>query len=69
MVGGSGCAPIAFFPAPPPLLRALARVSLKACAQQAAALLMMAEQVATLGLAAAALFWSHVETLERRLAA
>jgi hypothetical protein len=28
----------------------------------------MAEQVATLGLAAALLFWSHVEAVERRLA-
>jgi len=36
--------------------------------QSRAALLMMAEQVTTLGLAAALLFWSHVEALERRLA-
>jgi len=36
--------------------------------QNRAALLMMAEQVATLGLAATLLFWSHVEALERRLA-
>jgi cytochrome c oxidase assembly factor CtaG len=36
--------------------------------QNRAALLMMAEQIATLGLAAALLFWSHVEGLERRVA-
>ena len=36
--------------------------------QTRAAMLMMAEQVATLGLAATLLFWSHVEALERRLA-
>ena len=36
--------------------------------QSRAALLMMAEQVATLGLAATLLFWSHVEGLGRRLA-
>jgi putative membrane protein len=36
--------------------------------QNRAALVMMAEQVATLGLAAALLFWSHVEAVERRLA-
>jgi putative membrane protein len=36
--------------------------------QNRAALLMMAEQIATLGAAAALLFWSHVESLERRLA-
>jgi hypothetical protein len=29
---------------------------------------MMLEQVATLGVAAALLLWSHVETLERKLA-
>jgi putative membrane protein len=36
--------------------------------QNRAALVMMVEQIATLGLAAALLFWSHVEALERRLA-
>jgi putative membrane protein len=36
--------------------------------QNRAALLMMAEQIATLGVAAAFLFWRHVESLERRLA-
>ncbi len=36
--------------------------------QNRAALLMMVEQVGTLGAAAALLLWSHVETLERRLA-
>jgi putative membrane protein len=36
--------------------------------QTRAALLMMLEQAATLGVAAALLLWSHVETLERRLA-
>ena len=33
-----------------------------------AALLMMAEQIATLGPAAALLLWSHVESVERELA-
>jgi len=36
--------------------------------QNRAALLMMLEQAATLGVAAALLLWSHVETLERKLA-
>jgi putative membrane protein len=36
--------------------------------QNRAALLMMLEQAATLGFAAALLLWSHVETLERKLA-
>lgn len=36
--------------------------------QTRAAVLMMAEQIATLGVAATLLFWSHVEALERRLA-
>lgn len=36
--------------------------------QNRAALLMMLEQAATLGLAAALLLWGHVETLERKLA-
>jgi cytochrome c oxidase assembly factor CtaG len=36
--------------------------------QDRAALLMMAEQIATLGPAAALLLWSHVETVERELA-
>jgi cytochrome c oxidase assembly factor CtaG len=36
--------------------------------QSRAALVMMLEQVATLGVAATFLLWSHVETLERRLA-
>jgi len=36
--------------------------------QSTAAILMMAEQVGTLGVAAAVLFWRHVESLERRLA-
>lgn len=37
--------------------------------QDRAALLMMAEQIATLGPAAALLLWSHVETVEQELAA
>jgi putative membrane protein len=37
--------------------------------QNRAGLLMMAEQIATLGVAAALLFWRHVESLERYLAA
>jgi cytochrome c oxidase assembly factor CtaG len=36
--------------------------------QNRAALLMMAEQIATLGPAAALLLWTHVETVERELA-
>jgi hypothetical protein len=37
--------------------------------QHRAALLMMVEQIATLGLAAALLLWRHVEAVERELAA
>jgi hypothetical protein len=36
--------------------------------QNRAAFLMMLEQAATLGVAAALLLWSYVETLERKLA-